>query len=165
MSVRPRSHSGSRKTHFDTIPLPEALGRAREYRVASLRGASATPQDGDARLQSRPARHILSLSYDVALLDSRRLLLEQAGYQVTSVVGVDAALDACRQRTYDLVIIGHSIPSAHKQKLIEQLRAVCQTPVLGLQRSGERMENADHVFSSSEGPGAFLDAVERILGP
>ena len=161
MALRRRS-----TTTFETIPIPELLERLKGQRTGSRTGSkgnAATRKDA-GEPQSREPKRILSLSYDVALLDSRQMLLEQHGYEVRSVIGLASALEACQERAYDLVIIGHSIPLAHKRKMLEQLRAVCDTPVLALQRTGERLQDADYFFSPVEGPRAFLDAVDRILG-
>ena len=55
---------------------------------------------------------ILSISYNVALLQTREIMLSREGFEVQSAVGFRAAVDACESGKFDLVIMGHSIPSA-----------------------------------------------------
>src|SRR5436305_2003053 len=75
---------------------------------------------------------ILSISYDKALLHTRELMLSREGFEVVSAVGFSAAVEACKQGLFDLVIMGHSIPSADKAAITTQLRAMCDTPILAL---------------------------------
>src|SRR6185312_11003744 len=42
------------------------------------------------------SKRILSVSYDVSLLNTRQMLLQQQGYTVTSWLGFTAALAACK---------------------------------------------------------------------
>jgi hypothetical protein len=49
---------------------------------------------------------LLSVSYDVSFLTTRRMLLEQRGYEVTSALGFNAALECCRVGEFDLFISG-----------------------------------------------------------
>ncbi len=159
MAVRRRAPS----LHFETVAVPDLLERLKQNRSDGARNERRNTEKGSGDGHGRDRKRILSLSYDVALLDSRRMLLEEHGYQVTSVIGLEAALVACKQTVFDLVILGHSIPAEHKRRMLEQVRAVCDTPVLTLQRNGERPQDADHVFSPIEGPRAFLAAVDGIL--
>jgi CheY-like chemotaxis protein len=160
---RPR-HRG----HFETIPVAEVLRRVQQQRASARDGKTEAPAPSAPRIDRHAprGRRVLSISYDVALLTSRQLLLEGRGYEVVSVVGLDAALGACRRAEFDLVILGHSIPPAHKRQMLDQIRAACQAPVLALQRSGESHRiprDADHTFDPIEGPRAFLETVDAIL--
>lgn len=154
------------QTTFETIPIPEVLERLKQQRASARDGknGSAEPhRRSPAQKRDGERKQILSLSYDVALLESRQMLLEAHGYRVTSVIGLASALHACQEHRYDLVIIGHSIPAPHKRKMMEHLRAVCATPVLQLQRPGENVPGADYSHNPIEGPQAFLAVVDQIL--
>ena len=82
-------------------------------------------------------KHILSVSYDPALLSTREMLLTRRGYKVTSALGFTAALEACQAAYFDLFILGHSIPQKDKKQLVAAFRAKCSAPILALQRYGE----------------------------
>lgn len=82
--------------------------------------------------------HILSISYDPLLLSTRELMLEGRGYIVTSVEGFVAAVEACKSDDYDLVILGHSIPHADKQAIVQEIKRHCDVPILSLLRVGEK---------------------------
>src|SRR5512146_3285696 len=71
------------------------------------------------------SKHILSVSYDENLLDTRRALLEKRGHQVTSALGFTQSAARCAEGNFDLFILGHSIPIDDKQELIRIFRANC----------------------------------------
>ena len=105
---------------------------------------------------------ILSISYDKALSQTRALMLSRAGFEVESAVGFITAIEACKERTFDLVILGHSIPTKDKSAIIRQLKEVCATPILALQRSHEpRVAAADYNLDSGN-PDRFLAYVRKI---
>ncbi len=80
---------------------------------------------------------ILVASGEENLRQTRKLILEQAGYEVVSTLGVTAALSQCSNSNFDLFVIGHSIPDEHKRTLVDTFRRsstapiVCVTPTSG----------------------------------
>lgn len=108
------------------------------------------------------SKRILSVSYDVSLLATRGMLLEQRGYEVTSALGFIKALEHCRQGHFDLFILGHSIPAEDKLSLVKTFRDNCPAPVLSLERHGERFVQCDF-HSSPDEPETFIEAVDDIL--
>lgn len=154
--------------HFETVPVDHVIEQMKRNRPVVPRNGNGDLHPFRGRKSDGKVvkgKRVLSLSYDVALLESRQMLLEDQGYSVTSVVGLDAAVDACKHGKFDLVILGHSIPAEHKRRMLEQLRAVCKTPVLALQRSGESYQTpgAEYTFDPIEGPRAFVAAVNKIM--
>lgn len=110
-------------------------------------------------------KHILSVSYDPILLQTRHLLLEQSGYKVISVEGVTGALAACRAQRYDLLIVGHSIAHRDKQEIVAEFKRMWGSPVLVLLRVNEpKLREADFSIDAADGPGALLNIVGSILG-
>lgn len=109
-------------------------------------------------------RKILIISYDPLLLESRRLLLEQAGFIVTSVLGFVEAVTACEQAgNFDLVVIGHSIPQSEKEEFLALIKKTSSPPVLSIALSIDPpLEAADLYVDSQDGPQALLDAVKSI---
>jgi DNA-binding response OmpR family regulator len=108
-------------------------------------------------------KRILSISYDQALLQTRELMLSREGFEVHSAVGFSAARHACENGKFDLVIMGHSIPAEDKTAIIEQLRAVCNTPILALRRPNESpLKAAEYDFDSWD-PQQFLSYIRQIM--
>ena len=83
------------------------------------------------------SKRILSVSYDMSLLATRKMLLEQKGYAVVNALGFSKALVSCRDSGFDLFILGHSIPHDDKLALIESFRTHCSAPIVSLERHGE----------------------------
>ena len=109
---------------------------------------------------------ILSISYDDSLLRTREWILKKEGYQVTSALGLTEAFEYCHKGSYDLAIIGHSIPKQHKLALIHEIRKYCPARVLSIMRHGEQsLEEADAWVDSSEGPDALVRIIKEILPP
>ncbi len=108
------------------------------------------------------SKRILSVSYDVSLLATRRMLLELAGYTVISALGFTDALECCAGPGFDLFILGHSIPTKDKQELIRAFRNNCPAPIVSLERVDElRVESDFH--ASPDNPEELLKTIDRIL--
>jgi DNA-binding response OmpR family regulator len=105
---------------------------------------------------------ILSVSYDLSLLATRKMLLEQKGYSVTNALGFTQSIKECRSGGFDLFILGHSIPQTDKLALIESFRENCPAPILSLERHGEDFVPCDY-HASPDKPEKFVEAVENIL--
>jgi DNA-binding response OmpR family regulator len=107
-------------------------------------------------------KRILSVSYDPVLLATRQMLLEQKGYSVTSALGFTQSVEHCRNKGFDLFILGHSIPEKDKLHLIETFRGSCAAPILSLERIGEPQVQCDF-HASPDDPAEFLQVVDGIL--
>jgi DNA-binding response OmpR family regulator len=139
----------NRKTHFEVIKQTE---------IAFLLQAEVAPL-----LEDSPPR-ILSLTYDPSLARTRELLFTGAGFQVSTYRDVAKAIAACKNDSFDLVVVGHSISLEERESLVKEVRTHCGTPVLALVRHGEaRLLQADHFFDSSESPALLLETVIKIL--
>jgi hypothetical protein len=115
-------------------------------------------------VQPSPRPRILSVSYDPSLLETREFLFAGAGYRVESLVSISDAIAACLARTFDLVVVGHSIPLEQRKVLVKEIHGFCSTPVLALSRPGEPpLPEADHSFDSWESPALLLKKVKDIL--
>jgi DNA-binding response OmpR family regulator len=110
-------------------------------------------------------RHILLISYDERLLISRRIKLEQAGYEVCSALGFKEAIANCKDGgSYDLLILGHSIPSHDKRDLISAFRSYHTSPILSLwARHEEEVADSVDYLAFSDGPEKLLKNVASIL--
>lgn len=82
---------------------------------------------------------ILSVSYDLALLSSRQLLLESLGCEVVSVSNFAQALQYCSHPgRFDVFVLGHSIPWPERESLVAAFRAHSAAPVIALSKVGEQ---------------------------
>lgn len=106
---------------------------------------------------------ILSVSYDEALLDSRRLLLEANGHNVTSALGLTESLSHCKQGGFDLCVLGHTIPHSDKQKLIREFRAYCPGPIVSLRFLSESDIDGANYYIDPD-PKSLLELVAQIDG-
>lgn len=109
------------------------------------------------------AKHILSVSFHAELLVTRRMLLEEQGYQVTSALGFAEAVARCKDGEFDLFILGHSIPDGDKSELVKAFRKCNGTPVLSLRRDGEMPVYKTDYEVSVDDPSEFLKTVAEIL--
>jgi DNA-binding response OmpR family regulator len=107
---------------------------------------------------------ILSVSYDPNLLFTRQLILEQAGYQVTSALGFTKALAYCKNSSFNLLILGHSIPHSDKCALVESFRASCSAPIVLLLRPGEPHVDGVQHYLSPDNPRMLLEEIAAIVG-
>ena len=82
----------------------------------------------------KPKARILSVSYDAPLLRTRQMLLERDGYEVVSTSDLATSLEKCKQSSFDIFILGHSIPGEEKEKIVKAFRAACQAPIISLRR-------------------------------
>ncbi len=108
------------------------------------------------------SRRILSVSYDVSLLATRGMLLEQRGYSVASTLGFSQAITHCRASGFDLFILGHSIPETDKLELIKAFRENSPAPILSLERFGESRVPCDF-HASPDDPEELMKTVDAIL--
>ena len=108
--------------------------------------------------------HILSISYNAALLATRELLLKQMGHSVASAEGFAQARRICGLGESDLIILGHTIPHDDKEELIKECTRACSCPILALLRPNEHeVKGATRTVDSSD-PKAFIDTVREMLG-
>jgi DNA-binding response OmpR family regulator len=109
-------------------------------------------------------KRILSISYDTVLLHTRRMLLEEAGFEVVSASSFRQAFDLCRAGDFDLLIIGHSIPPSDKASMIAAARKSSGAPVLSIRNDTEpAVPGADYSVYGLEGPKVLLEAVNESL--
>jgi DNA-binding NtrC family response regulator len=109
-------------------------------------------------------KRILSISYDPALLWTRRLLLEEMGYEVVSAEGFTDAWEACEAGEFHLVILGHSVSPKDKERLIGHIKTRANTPILAMLRANESwVAGATQCVGAD--PETFIHAVRAMLPP
>lgn len=110
-------------------------------------------------------KRVLCISYDESLLTTRKLLLEQEGFDVATAFGFSEASTLCRfDPTFDLIVMGHSIPHADKTALIQMLRPTCTAPVLSIGKAFEpALPEAQFSVNSVDGPEALIVAAKSAV--
>jgi DNA-binding response OmpR family regulator len=108
-------------------------------------------------------KHVLLISYDEQLLIARRILLEKEGYKVSSALGFKEAIANCSGGSFDLVVLGHSIPPPDKGNLIKAFRVSSGAPILSLWAKDECIANSVDYLAFSEAPDKLLQNVAAIL--
>ena len=133
-----------RKSHFEVV---------RQADIVSL-------------IESSRRFRILSLTYDPSLARTREMLFSGAGFEVSTFSDVEKAIEDCQSNSYDLVVLGHSIPLTERTSLVKAVHSRCATPVLAMLRQGEApVPQADYFFDSTENPARLLAMVQDILSP
>jgi len=109
---------------------------------------------------------ILCISYDESLLITRKMILEQAGFEVTAAIGFAEAEEHCENDPrFDLIIMCHSVPRKDKTLLIRVLRPQCNAPVLSIRRHNDPpLPEAEFSIDSYDGPDALIEIVNRAIG-
>lgn len=113
--------------------------------------------------EERLTPHILSVSYDEALLRTREMLLRREGYIVTSALGFTEGIEECKKTRFDLFVLGHSIPDKDKRELIRVFHTECDAPVLALHRHGENTPEEADADAYPDDIEGFLNAVKKLL--
>jgi len=89
-------------------------------------------------------------------------MLSREGFEIESAVGFSAAVHACENGKFDLVILGHSIPTADQTFIIKQVKALSDASVLALRRPHDGpLEIAEHNLDPGD-PERFLSYVKQI---
>ncbi|MCU1286183.1 MAG: hypothetical protein JWO13_2533 [Acidobacteriales bacterium] len=110
-------------------------------------------------------KRILTVSHDEGLHVTRRLILASAGFDVSSSLGPDKALELCDGAKFDLIVVGHSLPRADKLRVVEGIKKSNCGPILSLRRQGDLpVPGADYSVEAAEGPEWMLRTVCHILG-
>ena len=127
-----------------------------------MRGGANYP----APLSANPGgKKILAISYDQSLLDTRKMILEMHGFEVTTAYGFQEALHMCRQpQNYSLIIVGHSIPRGDMQQLLAEIRKNGGAAVLSVGRREEELPSGvDDAVDAFDSPEILIEAVRRLL--
>lgn len=107
---------------------------------------------------------VLSISYDVVLLNTRAMILEREGYTVTSAQTLRDAIELLQRTSFDAAIIGHSIPVEEQRQMAAAIRQQCpHAPVIALtRREGERLAFADRAIEAQK-PEEMVAELRHLL--
>ncbi len=110
-------------------------------------------------------RQILCVSSYPALLQTRSLLFERAGYSVVKAQNRQEAEWILSRQAFDVIVLEHCVPMSERHALAAMIKkAGFFTRVLVLHSSGNGPEScADASVDSRNGPGAILEALEEMF--
>ena len=81
---------------------------------------------------------LLWVDDEIELLRAHILFLEKKGYEVVTVSNGTDALDKCRQRTFDLVLLDEMMPGISGLETLQRLKEISPaTPVVMVTKSEE----------------------------
>jgi DNA-binding NtrC family response regulator len=111
-------------------------------------------------------KRILVISYDQALLNTRKMILEEQGFEVATAFSFTEAAKACRVHpAFNLVVLGHTIPLDDKAEMVNIFRQNSSSPILSVRRSDESLlPETEYAVNALAGPEALLDAVKEAIG-
>lgn len=102
---------------------------------------------------------VLSISNEESIPATRKLVLQQLGYDVVSALGFAEGLEQCRSGGFDLCILGSSIEEPERQALVSAFRADSVGRVIVLKKNAE--ENVPDADFAIE-PAQLLATLARI---
>lgn len=112
-------------------------------------------------------RRILNVALNHNVVKSRSAILEGAGYAVVSASNIRDVERACEtQGSFDLVIIGQSLPKGEKRRVMLAVRQFCgRTLILELYPHGDAPvdEEADEQLVAPDEPDVLLAKVSEVL--
>jgi hypothetical protein len=110
-------------------------------------------------------KHILNISTIENLRRTRAMMLEGAGFNVTSAATLRETEHICRRAAFDLVVIGQNYSGDEKRRIAASVRTILPgTPILELCRISPEINSPDHVLYDPT-PEELVDYVQRLLLP
>jgi hypothetical protein len=114
--------------------------------------------------EGRRGRRVFHIAYDEMLLISRAELLEERGYEVTSVLGNNDAKRVLEngRGTYRIFLIGHAAPAEDRKEIVQWIKSrFPAAKVVALNDPKIILAEADFNFVIN-GPEGWLGAVESF---
>jgi len=111
-------------------------------------------------------KRILVISDSETLLSTRKLILQEARFEVASACGFEQASKACGHRPrFDLLVLGHTLDLEKKTSLVLIFRQHSSSPIVSTRRSNEPLlPQTEWTVDSLAGPEALIEVVNRALG-
>ncbi len=110
------------------------------------------------------AKRVLSVALHPAVAETRSLMLQGAGFQVTTVSDLRDLREACQAHHHDLLLIGQGIPAKEKLRIAAEFREHNQAaPMLEIFEISPDLESAEFRFQAVDGPEQLTNTVKQIL--
>ncbi len=108
-------------------------------------------------------KHVVCVSWIPILAETREMLLREAGWQVTSILGAEQLHKLRNVHQADLLVLTHSVPRNEKQRVLETFQYSFKAPILSLLGPHqEKLPKADFGVEAMS-PADFLRVVRQIL--
>jgi CheY-like chemotaxis protein len=108
---------------------------------------------------------ILHVGTNDAVMATRRAILKRAGHEVTLAHDVREVVTACTVNSFDVVILGQSLPVKEKQRVVHTVREHCK-PVRFLEYhngiSPDMPSVHAHLQVTSSTPQSLLQSVDHL---
>ncbi len=103
---------------------------------------------------------VLSIGSEITVFDSRNRVLEFAGFEVVGALEGHGALETVRDHSFDLVVIGHSMPAGSRLQILRQIKAAKpNVPILVIYEAGEAGQDIVEADAACDS----LDHPERLI--
>jgi DNA-binding NtrC family response regulator len=109
---------------------------------------------------------VLCVGLDGAAMQTRRLVLERAGLNVSQARDIRQVQAACESTSFAVVILGHSLNPNEKKRVSDVVLTYCKTAkLLELHTAiAPDLPSADgHLQANPTEPEALVGAVSRLL--
>ena len=108
-------------------------------------------------------RKVLNVSADPSLSETRRAILERAGYRVSCASDAADVAQLCRQETFDAVVVGHSLPQRQRYAVIEAVRKYNPAArIIGLYKmAAAEAAGADLAIDSHDDPEILVQVIRQ----
>jgi DNA-binding NtrC family response regulator len=94
------------------------------------------------------------------------MVLESAGWQVVPAMETDEALRRFQEHGFDVVVLGHSIPSSERICLAQTMKSIrSNVPIVMVCIQGDNTFStkfADARVGSLDGPVVLINAIRRL---
>ena len=111
---------------------------------------------------------VLCTGVDRVLNETRALILRQAGHSATWAMDEHEVIHACKEHTFDVVVVGQAMSDAQKLHIFELVRRHCKSAKileLYLPFSGRALKQADGWLEvPAKVPSDLAVHVERLTG-
>ncbi|HET9182046.1 MAG TPA: hypothetical protein VFP59_07930 [Candidatus Angelobacter sp.] len=109
---------------------------------------------------------VICTGVDPILLNTRRLILEQAGHTAINVTDENALVAACSQHPFVVAVIGQAVTAKMKRRIAAIIREHCPAvKILELydNRTGHVLDDADDsLLTPAEVPKDLADRVDDL---
>jgi DNA-binding NtrC family response regulator len=117
-----------------------------------------------AKSEKNGSKRVLSVALHPAVAETRSLMLQGAGFQVSTVSDLRDLREACRAHRHDLLLIGQGISAKEKLRIVAEFREHNQgAPMLEIFEISPELEAAEFRFQAQEGPEQLTKTVKQIL--
>jgi CheY-like chemotaxis protein len=107
---------------------------------------------------------VLSIGSQLAVLDTRELILRSAGYIVVSAISIEEAVRFFQDGDFDLIVLCHTLPTKECERLTSLIRASgSRIPIVSVSGTAGGEQNAFADATVDQDSGRFLRSVGEVL--